>query len=77
MTLGEKEQQFLEALSAFYYDGTASISDAEFDLLKDELVWSGSKVAVLRCGHRGWHAQMEVWLAKQKKIGPVVRTSPL
>ncbi|WPT16312.1 PGR5-like protein 1A [Picochlorum sp. SENEW3] len=47
MTLGEKEQAFLEALSAFYYDGTPSISDEEFDLLKDELLWSGSKVAVL------------------------------
>lgn len=47
MTLGEKEQTFLEALSAFYFDGKPSISDEEFDLLKDELLWSGSKVAVL------------------------------
>ena len=47
MTLGEKEQAFLEALSAFYFDGTPAISDEEFDLLKDELIWSGSKVAVL------------------------------
>lgn len=47
MTLGEKEQLFLEALSAYYYDGKPSISDSEFDNLKDELLWSGSKVAVL------------------------------
>jgi hypothetical protein len=47
MSLGEKEQAFLEAMSAFYYDGKASISDEEFDLLKDELLWSGSKVAIL------------------------------
>lgn len=47
MTLGEKEQVFLEALSAFYYDGRPAITDEEFDMLKDELVWSGSKVAVL------------------------------
>ena len=47
MTLGEKEQTFLEALSAFYFDGTPQITDEEFDLLKDELIWSGSKVAVL------------------------------
>lgn len=47
MTLGEKEQAFLEALSAFYYGDKPSISDEEFDLLKDELLWSGSKVAIL------------------------------
>lgn len=49
LTLGEKEQIFLEALSSYYYDGKPSISDQEFDNLKDELLWSGSKVAVLRC----------------------------
>lgn len=78
MTLGEKEQAFLEALSvrepvspfpsthlapnpsptpshhlfpplpqAFYYEGKPELTDAEFDLLKDELLWSGSKVAIL------------------------------
>ncbi len=47
MTMGEKEQAFLEALSAFYFDGTPALTDEEFDLLKDELIWSGSKVAVL------------------------------
>lgn len=34
-------------MQAFYYDGKPSISDAEFDLLKDELLWNGSKVAIL------------------------------
>jgi hypothetical protein len=47
MTLGEKEQAFLEAMSAYYIGGKPEISDAEFDLLKDELLWNGSKVAVL------------------------------
>lgn len=47
LTLGEKEQAFLEALASFYYDGKPAMSDQEFDLLKDELTWSGSKVAVL------------------------------
>lgn len=47
LTLGEKEQAFLEALASFYYDGKPAMSNEEFDLLKDELVWSGSKVAVL------------------------------
>ncbi|KAG7672555.1 putative PGR5-like protein 1A, chloroplastic [Nannochloris sp. 'desiccata'] len=47
MTLGEKEQAFLEAMSAYYIGGKPEISDAEFDLLKDELLWNGSKVAIL------------------------------
>ncbi|PSC69824.1 PGR5 1A [Micractinium conductrix] len=47
LTLGEKEQAFLEALSSFYYDGKPAMTDEEFDMLKDELVWSGSRVAVL------------------------------
>lgn len=34
-------------LQSFYYDGKPAISDEEFDLLKDELLWSGSKVAIL------------------------------
>lgn len=46
-SLGEMEQEFLDAMSAFYYDGKANISDAEFDLLKEELLWAGSKVVVL------------------------------
>jgi hypothetical protein len=34
-------------MTAYYYDGKAAISDAEFDLLKEELLWAGSKVVVL------------------------------
>lgn len=37
------------ALQAYYNDGKPTISDTEFDNLKDELVWEGSKVAVLKC----------------------------
>lgn len=45
----QKEQLFLEALSAYYYEGKALISDEEFSNLKDDLVWNGSKVG--RAGH--------------------------
>ena len=34
-------------LQAYYIGGKPEITDAEFDLLKDELLWNGSKVAVL------------------------------
>lgn len=46
-TLGEMEQEFLEAMSAYYYGDTPKLSDEEFSLLKDELIWNGSKVAIL------------------------------
>lgn len=41
------EQEFLDAMSSYYFEGKAAISDAEFDLLKEELLWAGSKVVVL------------------------------
>jgi len=35
---------------SFYYDEKPMLSNEEFDNLKEELLWEGSKVAVLRCG---------------------------
>jgi hypothetical protein len=46
-TVGELEQDFLDALSSWYYDGKPKMSDEEFELLKEELLWAGSKVATL------------------------------
>lgn len=46
-TLGEMEFDFLAALSSYYYDGKPSMTDEEFELLKEELTWAGSKVVVL------------------------------
>lgn len=46
-SLGEKEQDFLNALASFYYDGKPVMSNEEFDNLKEELIWEGSRVAVL------------------------------
>jgi hypothetical protein len=46
-SVGEMEQDFLEALGSYYYEGKPSMSDQEFELLKEELLWSGSKVAIL------------------------------
>ncbi|GLI67159.1 hypothetical protein VaNZ11_011372 [Volvox africanus] len=46
-SLGEMEQDFLSALTAWYYEGKPTMSDEEFNLLKEELIWSGSTVAVL------------------------------
>ena len=38
-------------LQAFYYDGKPTMSDEEFENLEQELLWEGSRVAILRCIH--------------------------
>ena len=35
-------------MQSFYYDNEPSLSNEEFDNLKEELLWAGSKVAILR-----------------------------
>ncbi|THG13240.1 hypothetical protein TEA_009167 [Camellia sinensis var. sinensis] len=46
-SLGELEQEFLQALQAFYYEGRAIMSNEEFDNLKEELMWEGSSIVML------------------------------
>ncbi|XP_078445848.1 PGR5-like protein 1B, chloroplastic [Wolffia australiana] len=46
-TLGEMEQEFLQALQAFYFERKAIMSNEEFDNLKEELMWEGSSVVML------------------------------
>lgn len=38
---------FLDALRSFYFEGKPNMSNEEFDQLKQDLLWEGSKVAVL------------------------------
>ncbi|KAH7659671.1 Chloride channel core domain-containing protein [Dioscorea alata] len=46
-TIGEMEQEFLQALQSFYYDKEPIMSNEEFDNLKEELMWEGSSVVML------------------------------
>ncbi|KAL0923453.1 hypothetical protein M5K25_007510 [Dendrobium thyrsiflorum] len=46
-SIGEMEQDFLQALQSFYYDNEAIMSNEEFDNLKEELMWEGSSVVML------------------------------
>uniref|UniRef100_A0A0F7GY32 PGRL1A transmembrane protein n=1 Tax=Erodium foetidum TaxID=337372 RepID=A0A0F7GY32_9ROSI len=46
-SIGELEQEFLQALQSFYYEGKAIMSNEEFDNLKEELMWEGSSVVML------------------------------
>eukprot|EP00891_Asterochloris_glomerata_P000499 jgi/Astpho2/499/Aster-03540 len=47
MSLGEKEALFMDALRSFYYDKEPMMGNEEFDNLKEDLLWEGSKVAIL------------------------------
>ncbi|XP_022858135.1 PGR5-like protein 1B, chloroplastic [Olea europaea var. sylvestris] len=46
-SVGEMEQEFLQALQSFYYEGKSIMSNEEFDNLKEELMWEGSSVVML------------------------------
>ncbi|EPS59985.1 hypothetical protein M569_14818 [Genlisea aurea] len=46
-SIGEMEQEFLQALQSFYYEGKSIMSNEEFDNLKEELMWEGSSVVML------------------------------
>lgn len=46
-SLGELEQDFIQALQTFYYEGKAMMSNEEFDNLKEELMWEGSSIVML------------------------------
>eukprot|EP00252_Welwitschia_mirabilis_P020043 TRINITY_DN480_c0_g1_i1.p1 TRINITY_DN480_c0_g1~~TRINITY_DN480_c0_g1_i1.p1 ORF type:complete len:359 (-),score=65.96 TRINITY_DN480_c0_g1_i1:302-1378(-) len=46
-TIGELEQEFLEALQSFYFENKPIMSNEEFDNLKQELMWEGSSVVML------------------------------
>ena len=54
-TLGEKEQDFLMALQSFYDSGAPVMSNEEFDVLKQELLWEGSQVAILTKDEQARH----------------------
>lgn len=46
ISMRDKEALFLDAVQA-YFRGQASLSNEEFDALKDELTWQGSEVVTL------------------------------
>jgi hypothetical protein len=59
-------QEFLEAMTAYYYGDKPTISDEEFSLLKEELIWNGSKVGTPTwgqgaCGLHSPHVPPLLW----------------
>jgi hypothetical protein len=47
LTLEEKERIFLDSLQSYYATGRQMLSDADFDLLKEDLQWNGSDMVVM------------------------------
>lgn len=47
LTLEEKERIFLDSLQSYYASGRQLLTDADFDLLKEDLQWNGSDMVVM------------------------------
>lgn len=47
LTVEEKERMFLDALQSYYASGRQIMDDAEFDALKEDLMWNGSELVNL------------------------------
>ncbi|XWS49007.1 hypothetical protein CRYUN_Cryun13aG0126500 [Craigia yunnanensis] len=67
-SLGEMEQEFLQALQAFYYEGKAIMSNKEFDNLKEELMWKGSSVVMLTTVQISYQALFKQYGSDEQKF---------
>lgn len=65
LTLAEKERIFLDSLQSYYASGRQLLSDEDFDLLKEDLIWNGSSVAVVNRQESKYLAAMEAYLKGQ------------
>tara|TARA_B100001109_G_C18779387_1_gene434632 strand:+ start:118 stop:846 length:729 start_codon:yes stop_codon:yes gene_type:complete len=57
------EGEYLGALQDFYFNGTASMSDEEFDNLKEELMWEGSSVVIMDSDEQRFLEATEAYFA--------------
>mmetsp|Transcript_7454 Transcript_7454/g.10117 ORF Transcript_7454/g.10117 Transcript_7454/m.10117 type:complete len:319 (-) Transcript_7454:222-1178(-) len=62
LTLAEKEKIFVDALQSYYISGKQSLDDADFDLLKEDLSWNGSKVVQMNRKEARYLASVESYL---------------
>lgn len=47
LTTSEKERIFMDSIQSFYYNQRQVLDDEDFDKLKEDLAWEGSKVVLL------------------------------
>jgi len=62
LTLAEKERIFMDSLQSYYASGKQTLSDEDFDLLKEDLVWNGSDIAVANRQEAKFLAAVEAYL---------------
>jgi len=62
LTLAEKERIFLDSLQSYYISGRQLLQDDEFDLLKEDLSWNGSKLVQMNRNEAKYLAAMEAYL---------------
>lgn len=62
LTVEEKERIFLDALQSYYASGRQLLTDEEFDLLKEDLSWSGSSMVNMNRKEAKYLSAMEAYL---------------
>lgn len=68
LTKQEKERIFLDALQSYYASGRQLLPDEEFDLLKEDLQWSGSELIEMNRKEASYLAAMEAYLKGKPTI---------
>lgn len=61
LTLAEKERIFLDSLQSYYVNGRQLLKDDEFDLLKEDLSWNGSKLVQMNRNEAKYMSAMEAY----------------
>jgi len=62
LTLAEKERIFLDALQSYYVNSRQLLPDDQFDLLKEDLSWNGSKLVQMNRNEAKYLSAMEAYL---------------
>jgi len=62
LTIAEKERIFIDALQSFYVSGRQLLKDDEFDALKEDLSWNGSKLVNLNREETKYLSAMQAYM---------------
>jgi len=61
LTMAEKERIFLDSLQSYYINGRQLLKDDEFDLLKEDLSWNGSKLVQMNRNEAKYLSALEAF----------------
>jgi len=62
LSVEEKERIFVDAMQAYFFDGRQVLTDADFDQLKEDLLWEGSPVAALSRDENNYLNAMQAYM---------------